>query len=386
MNPERLEGLLSEMKVARLSALVLKNPENILFATGYWPITGWSVFSLDDDGRSRILIPESELEFFDGQSVDEFVTLPGETLDEVHDPHKHIRSFFSGLKLDSVARVGTELFMETLATVHTGAELSFMGGRTLEILRDQVGSPLVDFSDALHRLRMTKTEQELRCISMACEIGGLGLQKGLEGLKEGVSEAELASTIEGATSSQGIGYRGTRLVRGFAYVMSGENGSKANLPFNVSSNRKVKSGESVLIELNVQADGFWADLTRTWFVGRPSPELQRYHDVVRDANEKAIGSVKEGVPVKEVDAAARRVVSASGLGSKFNHRLGHGIGFRLHEPPSIHPASDEVIGRNMTFTVEPGVYGKGYGIRIEDVVVAKRDGAERLSTLKREPF
>jgi len=372
------------MKAAKVDAIVLRNPENVLFTTGYWPITGWSVFCLKANGKSSLLVPESELGFLDKQPVDEVTVLPEENLSEIYDPYKRIRSFIGDLGLKAGSRVGVELSMETLATVHTGAELSFMGNKTLGILRDHDGFHLVDFTDALHKLRTIKTEDELGRILIACEIAGLGLQEGLQHLGQGVSEAELASTIEGAIGTVGVGHRGTRLARGFAYVMSGENGSRASLPFNVSSKRKMRAGDSVLVELNVQADGFWADMTRTWFVGKPSPEHQRYHEVVREANEKAIEYAKEGVPVKEVDAVAREVVSASGIGHMFNHRLGHGVGFRLHEPPSIHPASNETLGKNTTFTIEPGVYGRGFGIRIEDVVVARSDGSERLSKFRRE--
>jgi len=367
------------MKVANLKAVVLRNPENVLFMTGYWPVTGWSIFDLRDDGRSRLLIPKSELEFVDENSVDEVVTMPGESLDEVYDPYKHIREFLQGLGVSGGSKVGAELSMETLATIHTGAELSFMGNKTLNILRERTGYELVDLSDALHRLRMVKTENEMMKISKACRIASIGLRSGLESLREGMTEAELAATIECGVNSNGIGYEGTRLARGFAYVMSGQNGSKASFPFNVSSTKRIKSGESILIELNVQADGFWADLTRTWFIGRPPEELRKCYEAVRTANDEAIKHIRDGVPVKELDAVARKVISATGLGSRFNHRLGHGIGFRLHEPPSIHPASNEIIRENMTFTIEPGVYDRGYGIRIEDVVVARRSGPERLS-------
>jgi len=372
------------METSGLDAIVLKNPEDVLFATGFWPITGWTIFVMEQDGRSRVLIPESELEFLDQGSVSEVSVVPCENLGEVHDPYKHIRSFFAGLPLRDKSRVGVELSMEALATVHTGAELSFMGCKTLEILRNETGAELADFSNALHRLRLFKTEREIGKISTACKIASIGLQEGRESLTEGMSESELASRVEAAVSVNGVGYLGARLARGFAYVMSGENGSKANLPFNISSNRKIKRGESVLIELNVQADGYWADLTRTWFVGRPSDQLRAYYDAVCEANEKAASLVRDGTPAKELDSAARGVISAAGFGHLFNHRLGHGIGFRLHEPPSLHPASQDVIRKNMTFTIEPGVYGIGYGIRVEDVIAARQHGPERLSSFKAE--
>lgn len=386
MSRERIEQLLFHMKRNGLQAVVLRNPENVLFATGYWPITGWTILALRDDGTNSLLIPRSELDFLGDAPVDEVIELPMENLDEVQDPYRNFRSFFRSSGIRAGSKVGVELTMETLATIHTGAELSFMGRRTLDLLIGETNSSLVDLTGVLMGLRMTKTERELRKISIACEIAGMGLQEGLSKLREGVSESELASVIEAAVSSNGIGYKGTRLARGFAYVMSGPNGSRAKYPFNVSSNRRMRPGEPVLVELNVQADGLWADLTRTWFIGKPPAELQRYHDVVRRANEEAVRQARAGMSAKELDSVARGVVSSSGLGASFNHRLGHGIGFRLHEPPTIHPASDELIARNMVFTIEPGVYGEDYGIRIEDVVAVWDQESKRLSTFHHDPF
>jgi len=194
-----------------------------------------------------------------------------------------------------------------------------------------------------------------------------------------MTEAQLASMIEQAVYSNGVGYRSIRRARGFAYVMSGRNASGANLPFDISSDKRITRGESILIELNVQADGFWADLTRTWFIGEPDGELKRRYEAVSEANEEATRSAADGIPARELDKVAREVISSRGLSGEFNHRLGHGIGFRLHEPPSLHPASDEIIRKNMTFTIEPGVYGEYHGIRVEDVVLAGGKSGTKLS-------
>jgi len=281
-----------------------------------------------------------------------------------------------GIKRNS--KIGCELSMETLAVTHV-PELSFTGYRTCQTIIRETGSQLVDFSNSLHELRTIKDEDELDRILKACELAGFGLERGLRELREGMTEAELASKIEEAIYSKGIGYKDIRRARGFAFVMSGRKASNANLPFNISSNKKITRGESILIELNVQADGFWADLTRTWFIGEPASELKKRYEAVLEANERATEAAADGVPVKEVDMVARNTISSKGLGGEFNHRLGHGIGFRLHEPPSLHPASNETIRKNMTFTIEPGVYGKDYGIRIEDVVLAKETNGVKLS-------
>jgi len=378
MKKERTALILDEMKRLNLDAVILRNPENVLFSTGYWPVLGWSCFVLRRDGGSSILIPESELGFLGRNSVDEVKILKGETLFEVYDPARCLAQFIRELGIKGGSRVGCELSMESLAVTHV-PELSFTGYRTCRMLSEETKSELVDFSNSLHEMRRIKNQGEIEKICTACEIAALGLEKGLEELREGMTEAELASTIEKAVYSKGLGYKGVRRIRGFAYVMSGVNGSSANLPFDISSQRRISRGESILIELNVQADGFWADLTRTWFIGAPSNELKNRYEAVLEANEQATRFAADGVAVREVDKVARDVISSKGLADEFNHRLGHGIGFRLHEPPDLHPVSNEVLREKMTFTIEPGVYGKYYGIRVEDVVLATRTGGSKLS-------
>ncbi|MBO3801707.1 MAG: Xaa-Pro peptidase family protein [Thermoproteota archaeon] len=384
MKKNKLNALLERMKKVSVDAIVIRNAENILFATGYWPVIGWSLLVVKSDGSSRLLVPDSEIKFITGKEADEIEWLNRESLSEVFNPYKKIKSFLENSKIRENSRIGCELSFETIASLHSGGEVSFANFPTFELLRKLTNGTLVDFSSELQELREVKDEEEIEKIKVACEIAAFGLEAGFSSLREGVSEAELASTIESEIYSKGIGYKGVKRVRGFAFVMSGVNGSEAYLPFDISSDKKIKKGESILIELNTYADGFWSDITRTWFLGEPEERLKSIYNAIYEATEKAVLEAKAGSKASEVDSIARNFLASKGITSEFNHRLGHGVGFRLHEPPNLHPFSNDIIKANSTFTIEPGAYGPNFGIRIEDVVLATKDKGIKLGNVPLE--
>jgi Xaa-Pro dipeptidase len=131
--------------------------------------------------------------------------------------------------------------------------------------------------------------------------------------------------------------------------------------------------------------GYIADITRTFVVGEPDPELTDIYSVVQAANRAGRAAVRPDVPAEEIDRAARQVIEDAGYGEYFIHRTGHGIGLEVHEPPYIVAGNRELLEPGMTFTVEPGIYlpGRG-GVRIEDDVLVTLDGGETLSTFPRE--
>ena len=108
--------------------------------------------------------------------------------------------------------------------------------------------------------------------------------------------------------------------------------------------------------------GYPADITRTLFLGEPSPELARVFEIVSEANRAAIAAVKPGVPMQEIDRTARRVIAAAGYGERFVHRTGHGLGLEVHESvPQLAEGVTEVLAPGMVMTIEPGIYLPGVG-------------------------
>ncbi|HEU4798836.1 MAG TPA: M24 family metallopeptidase, partial [bacterium] len=139
----------------------------------------------------------------------------------------------------------------------------------------------------------------------------------------------------------------------------------------------------VMLELSTVADGYFSDLTRMATVGRPSSRQQELLDAVRRAQRSAIEAIRPGVTGDAVDRAARGILEGAGLGDAFIHITGHGLGFRYHEPmPLLYPGSKDVLEAGMVTSVEPGVYNEKFGgVRIEDDVAVRSDGAEVLSSV-----
>ena len=126
-------------------------------------------------------------------------------------------------------------------------------------------------------------------------------------------------------------------------------------------------------------------MTRVVATGDPGVELRRLHQAVLDAQRAAVDAVRAGVKASTVDGAARDSLDRAGLAEAFTHSTGHGLGLEVHEGPRLGPKQDQRLKSGMTITIEPGVYLEGVGgVRIEDVVVVRPDGCERLTPTPRE--
>jgi len=137
--------------------------------------------------------------------------------------------------------------------------------------------------------------------------------------------------------------------------------------------------QPLLIDTGCVWEGYCSDFTRTLFIGNPDRELLKIYDIVREAHLRAIEVVKPGVPIKEVDIAAREYIEGKGYGKYFNHSTGHGVGIEIHEPPRVYKNEETPIKVGMVFTIEPGIYipEKG-GVRLENIVVVTESGAKVL--------
>ena len=128
-----------------------------------------------------------------------------------------------------------------------------------------------------------------------------------------------------------------------------------------------------------------SDMTRSVFFGEASDEQKRVYDLVCAANAAGRAAVRPGVPLKEFDRAARKVIEDAGYGKYFIHRTGHGIGLQVHEPPDVSSVSETIARPGMVFSIEPGVYLPGrFGVRVEDLVTVTEDGGETLNALPRD--
>jgi Xaa-Pro aminopeptidase len=166
-------------------------------------------------------------------------------------------------------------------------------------------------------------------------------------------------------------------------------GPHAALPHYRAGARQLAAGDLLVLDFGGVLDGYCCDLTRTVSIGPPSADARRLYDAVHAAQQAAIAAVRPGIEASEVDAAARTVLAAEGLGAAFGHGTGHGLGLEVHEEPRVSQRRDDMprvtLAPGMVFTIEPGAYLPGFGgVRIEDDVLVTETGCEVLTAVPRE--
>lgn len=156
-------------------------------------------------------------------------------------------------------------------------------------------------------------------------------------------------------------------------------GDHAADPHGVPGERVLQYGEAVVVDMGCIVDGYCSDMTRTFFVGENQEKA--LYDLVLQANLAGIAAVKPGIPFRQIDLAARKVIEDAGYGEYFIHRLGHGIGMEVHEPFDVSATNETIVREGMCFSIEPGIYIPGrVGIRIEDLVCVTADGCQVLNS------
>jgi Xaa-Pro aminopeptidase len=229
----------------------------------------------------------------------------------------------------------------------------------------------------LRELRMRKTASEVAALRAAGAAIDRVHAQVHEWLKPGRTEAEVGRDIAAAITASGH----ARV--DFVIVAGGPNGAS---PHHEVSDRVIGPGELVVVDIGgTMPSGYCSDSTRTYAVGEPAPDVLEAYEALQAAQDAACVWARPGVTCASVDAAARDVLDAAGLGELFVHRTGHGIGLETHEEPYIVAGNELPLEPGMAFSIEPGVYSEGrFGARIEDIVVCTSDGVERLNLRPRE--
>ena len=353
MLAERVDRVRRRMAAEGVDVLLVSLGADLPYLTGYeaMPLERLTMLVLPVDGDATLVVPRLEAPRVE-ERPDVFTLRPWE---ETEDP---------------VAIVAALAGRPSTAAIGDRTWARFV----LDLQQRLPGTAWRRASDITGPLRAVKGPDEVAALRRAAEAA------------DRVAAALRAGDIPlvGRTEADVSAELGRRLVEegharvNFAIVGSGPNAAS---PHHEPGERVIERGEVVLCDFGgTTPDGYCSDITRCVHVGEPPAEVVQLYAVLQEAQAAAVAAAVVGTPCEAVDAAARRRIAAAGLGDRFVHRTGHGIGLEEHEDPYLVEGNTEPLVAGHAFSVEPGIYLPGRtGLRLEDIVVATDAGPEPLN-------
>jgi len=353
---KRLRKLRVSIAEKGLDALLLSQPENLRYLSGFTGSSGWLLIS----GQNAILATDFRyIEQAKGESPDF----------EITQTNQESRDWLPGLVSDlGWHKLGFEANFVSYEGYHKLSEA---------IKTKQVNLELVPITGILEQLRSIKEPEELGFITKAVELVEAAFEQAKGIIRPGMTEREAAREIEKFLRQEGS--------EGLPFEIIVASGPNSALPHARPTEKIIQSGEPVLIDMGARISGYCSDFSRTLFLGKADKTFREIYNIIFKAQTAAIEGIKSGMDASQADQLARSVVEQAGYGDAFGHGLGHGVGLAVHESPTLGPNSSDSLADGMVFTIEPGIYLAGQGgVRIEDMVVLENGKVKVLSKTKRD--
>jgi len=349
----RVAKLRESLAERGLEALLISQPENRRYLSGFTGSAGWLLISAE---RS---ILATDFRYYEqvGREAPAFELAP-------------IKTTFSKLLPDLLAGLGVR---------RLGFESQHVTVDELDTWRQATeGVEWVPCKGLVEALRAVKEEAEVEALRRSVALTDAAFAHLMEVIRPGMTEQQAAWEIESYMRRHGASKVAFDLI-----VAAGPNGA---LPHARASDHIVQPGEPIVVDIGCVVDGYCSDMTRTVCLGEPDPKYVAVWELVLHAQEAAKAAIRAGVPAVEADGAARSLITEAGYGEHFGHGLGHGVGLAVHESPKASPLSEDVLQTGMSLTVEPGIYLPGeFGVRIEDLVIVREEGVETLTNTPKTP-
>lgn len=352
---ERIKRLQAQLHESKVDLLAIAPTANMIYLLGFAPIYDERICALlVTPNAARLVVP-----FLNADQVEAHTGMSAIRWTDEQGPAGALMQALDELGLEGGGTLAAD------GTMHA-SDLIALQGFTQP-------AQTIAADSIMSRLRMLKSAAEVELLAEAAAQADRAIMAGANACKPGVTERQVADAIRRSFLSDGAD------MVDFTIVGSGPNGA---FPHHLSSERKLQTGDTIILDIGATWKGYKSDVTRVVHLGPPSPEVQRAYDLVLEANTRGREAVRPGVRAQEVDAATRAPIDAAGMGEYFFHRTGHGLGIEEHEPPWISAISETVLEPGMVFSVEPGMYFEGkFGIRIEDIVVVTPEGSRCLTGL-----
>lgn len=350
MKQERIARVLKNMERLDLSQILVSAPASVYYLTGQWIEPGERLVALVlcQDGRTQLVA--NRLFALDGNRL---------PLIEYDDTQDGVAA------LSQVIRPGV-----------LGVDKSWPSQFLIRLmaLRPDVTPRLG--SQPVDEARMLKDAEELSALAASSRLNDQAVAALIDTLAPGQTELMVGRRY--IALAEQLGSSGD----GFAPLVC--TGKHCAEPHHATGTTALETGDSVILDVGLNLNHALSDMTRTVFLGRVSDEQKRVYEAVLTANEAGRAAVAPGVPLREIDRAARGAIERAGYGDYFIHRTGHGIGLEVHEPPDVSASSEAVAQPGMVFSIEPGIYLPGrFGVRIEDLVAVTETGCMVLNQLDR---
>ena len=345
---ERIRTLKEVITKKGLDGLLVMNEKSIFYLT---KAMGANFLIIPKNGRNFLYVYSVNYEAVKREAENCIVKLikRGEKIEE------EVAEKIENLKIKNVGfdTLSAEIFLQLRRLLRGKAKLKFK-------------------NELIWGLREVKDKEEIELIRKAAEITSIGMRTAYEVLKPGITEIEVAAEIEYAMRKAGSW--------GLAFDTIVASGLRSAYPHGWCTDKKIKKGELVVIDIGATYRNYRADMTRTLVAGKPSKKQEKIFNIVKEAQEKAFQSIKSSRKACDIDKIARKIIEDADYGEYFVHGLGHGVGLEVHEPPTLSSQSKDKLKAGNVVTVEPGIYIVGFGgVRIEDTVLVKRKGAEKLT-------
>jgi Xaa-Pro aminopeptidase len=355
----RRAAVCQKMSEAGVDWLALAPSADFTYLTGLLAkqATRLTLLLLSVDGSAHLVAPKVDSSTFDnghlGDSAYELLTWP-----DSQDPYELISTI---VPAQSALAVNGDLWARSVLNLQTKLE-----PREVSLSEKIVGP-----------VRIVKSDYEVAELKKAAAAISLVHAAVPDILRPEMSEREVAAEITSRMIAAGHDQAE------FVIVASGPRGAE---PHHDPSDEQIGRNQLVVVDIGgPMASGYFSDMTRMYSIGEPSQRALDVTRSVKEAQELAVQAVKPGVKASHVDQVARQHLVEAGLGEWFIHRVGHGIGLEVHEPPWLGAKDDLTLTPGMTFSVEPGAYlPHQFGVRIEDIVLVTPDGVQRLNTARHE--
>ncbi|MCD6363265.1 MAG: aminopeptidase P family protein [Synergistetes bacterium] len=359
----RLRSFLAEKEVD--FALIL-DPLNQYYYTGFYAIIySRPILLTISQNETHLIVP----------CLEELHAKEDATVDKIHVYYEHPEKAHAGTQPFSILK---EIIIQK-GWKGAGVEKEKLPTSIAEFLAEIGVRKIQDVGNFIRRERLKKDEEELNLIRKAGKLVSLGVRESLKAIKENITEIEIDAIGHLAILKMAAeSFAGSRVD---LFAMSPSGIERSILPHVFSIARKLKRGDIVIHSRQVALNGYRSECERTVFLGNPSQKQKSCFQIMLEAQKAAMEKVKAGVRCKEIDEAARKIISKAGFGEFAIHRTGHGLGLSVHEGPYLRFDSEDILEEGMVLSIEPGFYIPGIGgFRHSDTVIVKENGYELITS------